>query len=94
MAEWLLDAVGGGCGADDGYAHAGGRRIVRAGVPIVIISGSWHFAGRSRSVSFAAAERTVDAAGSLLRSMKSLPDMDSTTPSLPTAFNMDCSADV
>ena len=25
MVEWLLDAVGGGCGAEDGYAHAVGR---------------------------------------------------------------------
>jgi len=29
MAEWLMDAVGGGCGAEDGYAHALGRWIVR-----------------------------------------------------------------
>ena len=29
MVEWLLDAVGGGCGAEDGYAHALGRWIVR-----------------------------------------------------------------
>ena len=29
MAEWLMDAVSGGCGAEGGYAHIDGRWIVR-----------------------------------------------------------------
>ena len=29
MAEGLMDAVGGGCGAEGGYAHIAGRWIVR-----------------------------------------------------------------
>ncbi len=33
-----------------GSIHAGGRWIVRPLVPTVMMSGSWHFAGRSRGM--------------------------------------------
>ena len=34
----------------DGYAHIAGRWIVRPCVPIGIMSGNWHFAGRPRGM--------------------------------------------